>query len=218
MISKIWRLPMRLKLKISCFVTLLVFTTLLLASTIAAHEPKTHTEASSRVTSKVKMPPFTLIDQDGNPFKTENKLRGKIVAINFIYTTCSDVCPLFTVEFARLQQALRSQTQLNSFLVSITTDPEIDSPKVLRAYARRFGADFQNWAFLTGAESHMKDVWKGFGVQVIRRGRGLVQHTNLTTLIDADGTRRVNFLGPQWQFSDFLKDMRTLSSNPPELR
>ncbi|HEX6173238.1 MAG TPA: SCO family protein [Candidatus Binatia bacterium] len=188
----------------------------LLAGTIAAHEPsKTKTEASRRVTSNVKMPPFTLIDQKGKRFDAANKLRGKIVAINFIYTTCSDVCPLFTVEFARLQEALRSQTQLNFFLVSITTDPEIDSPKVLEAYARRFGADFQNWAFLTGDESRLKDVWKGFGVQVIRRDRGLVQHTNLTTLVDAQGIRRINFLGPQWQFSDFLKDMRALSPNPP---
>ena len=207
---------MRLKLKNSCLVTLIVLTTALLASTIAAHEPsKTKTEASRRVTSNVKMPPFTLIDQEGNPFNAENKLRGKVVAINFIYTTCSDVCPLFTVEFARLQQALRSQTKLNFFLVSITTDPEIDSPKVLKAYARRFGADFQNWAFLTGEESHLKEVWKGFGVQVIRKGRGLVQHTSLTSLIDAHGTRRVDFLGPQWQFSDFLKDMRALCSSPP---
>jgi protein SCO1/2 len=161
------------------------------------------------------MPPFALIDQEGNPFNAENKLRGKIVAINFIYTTCSDVCPLFTLEFARLQQSLRSQTQVNSFLVSITTDPEIDSPKVLKAYARRFGADFQNWAFLTGDESRLRDVWKGFGVQVIRRGRGLVQHTNLTTLIDRHGIRRINFLGSQWQSSDFLKDMRALNATPP---
>jgi protein SCO1 len=207
---------MRLKSKNSCFVTLLVFTISLLASAIAAHEPsKAKTEASRRVTSDAKMPAFTLIDQEGNPFNAADKLRGKIVAINFIYTTCADVCPLFTVEFARLQQALRTQTQLNSFLVSISTDPEIDSPKVLKAYARRFGAHFQNWAFLTGDEARMRDVWKGFGVQVIRRGRGLVQHTNLTTVIDTHGTRRINFLGPQWQFSDFLKDMRALSSSPP---
>ena len=207
---------MRLKSKNSCLLALLVFTTALLASTLAAHEPsKTKTEASRRVTSNVKMPPFTLIDQEGNPFNAENRLRGKIVAINFIYTTCSDVCPLFTIEFARLQEALRSQAQLNSFLVSITTDPEIDSPKVLESYARRFGADFHNWAFLTGDESGLKEVWKGFGVQVIRRDRGLVQHTNLTTLVDAQGIRRVNFLGPQWQFSDFLKDLRALSPTPP---
>jgi protein SCO1/2 len=206
---------MRLKSKNSSLLTLLVFTTALFASTVAAHEPsKTKTEASRRITSNVKMLPFTLIDQEGNPFNADNRLRGKIVAINFIYTTCSDVCPLFTVEFARLQQALRSQTQMDPFLVSITTDPEIDSPKVLKAYAQRFGADFHNWAFLTGDESHLKEVWKGFGVQVIRRSRGLVQHTNLTTLIDADGIRRINLLGPKWQSSDILKEMRSLSPNP----
>ena len=206
---------MHLKSKNSFLIALFVFTTTWFANTIAAHEPsKTKTDASRRITSNVKMPPFTLIDQEGNPFNADNRLRGKIVAINFIYTTCSDVCPLFTVEFARLQQALRRQTQLNPFLVSITTDPEIDSPKVLKAYARRFGADFHNWAFLTGDESHLKEVWKGFGVQVIRKGRGLVQHTNLTTLIDADGIRRINFLGPKWQSSDFLKEMRSLSPNP----
>ena len=207
---------MRLKLKSSCFATLLVFTTALLPSIIAAHEPsKARIEASRRVALNLKTPPFTLIDQEGKPFNSEDKLRGKIVAINFIYTTCSDVCPLFTVEFARLQQALRSQTRQNFFLVSITTDPEIDSPKVLKAYAQRFDANLQNWAFLTGDESRVQDVWKAFGIQVIRKDRGLVQHTNLTTLIDAQGTRRINFLGAQWQFSDFLKDMLSLSQIQP---
>jgi protein SCO1 len=207
---------MRLKLITNLFATLLVFATTLLPSIIAAHEPsKAKTESSRRVTVNLKAPHFTLLDQEGKPFNSEDKLRGKIVAINFIYTTCSDVCPLFTVEFARLQQALRSQARQNFFLMSITTDPELDSPKVLKAYAQRFGADFQDWAFLTGDESRMKDVWKAFGVQVIRRGRGLVQHTNLTTVIDAQGTRRINFLGPQWQFSDFLKDMRALSQSEP---
>jgi protein SCO1/2 len=205
---------MRLKLKSSCFATLLVFTTALLPSIIAAHEPsKAIIEASRRIALNLKTPPFTLIDQEGKPFNSEDKLRGKIVAINFVYTTCSDVCPLFTVEFARLQQALRSQTRQNFFLVSITTDPEIDSPKVLKAYAQRFDANLQNWAFLTGDQPRIQDVWKAFGVQVIRKDRGLVQHTNLTTLIDAQGTRRINFLGAQWQFSDFLKDMRALSQN-----
>ena len=183
---------------------------------IVAHEPNlAKTEASRRIALNQKAPQFTGIDQDGKTFVSENRLHGKIVAINFIYTTCSDVCPLFTVEFARLQRALSSQPRQNFFLVSITTDPEIDSPKVLKAYAQRFDADFQNWAFLTGNESQMKEVWKAFGVQVIRRGRGLVQHTSLTTLIDAQGSRRINFFGPQWQFSDLLNDMRALSQTNP---
>jgi protein SCO1 len=183
---------------------------------VAAHEPSSaKIEPSRRIAVNQKAPRFTLVDQDGKPFISENRLHGKIVAMNFIYTTCSDVCPLFTVEFARLQRALKSQPRQDFFLVSITTDPEIDTPKVLKAYAQRFEADFQNWAFLTGNELQMKQVWKAFGVQVIRRGRGLVQHTSLTTLIDARGSRRINFLGPQWQFGDLLKDMRALSQIEP---
>lgn len=183
---------------------------------VAAHEPSSaKIEPSRRIAVNQKAPRLTLVDQDGKPFISEDRLHGKIVAMNFIYTTCSDVCPLFTVEFARLQRALKSQPRQDFFLVSITTDPEIDTPKVLKAYAQRFEADFQNWAFLTGNELQMKQVWKAFGVQVIRRGRGLVQHTNLTTLIDARGSRRINFLGPQWQFGDLLKDMRALSQIEP---
>ena len=188
----------------------------LLPRIIAAHDPNpAKTEASRRIAVNLKAPQFTGIDQDGKTFISQSRLDGKIVAINFIYTTCSDVCPLFTVEFARLQRALSTPPRQNFFLLSMTTDPEIDTPKVLKAYAQRFEADFQNWAFLTGNESQMRDVWKTFGVQVIRRGRGLVQHTSLTTLVDGQGTRRINFFGPQWQFSDFLKDMRGLSQNDP---
>jgi protein SCO1/2 len=183
---------------------------------VAAHEPSSaKIEPSRRIAVNQKAPRLTLVDQDGKPFISEDRLHGKIVAMNFIYTTCSDVCPLFTVEFARLQRALKSQPRQDFFLVSITTDPEIDTPKVLKAYAQRFEADFQNWAFLTGNELQMKQVWKAFGVQVIRRGRGLIQHTSLTTLIDARGSRRINFLGPQWQFGDLLKDMRALSQIEP---
>jgi protein SCO1/2 len=207
---------MRLKLNNKRLASLVLCMIAWFPGSVAAHEPNlAKIEPSRRMAVNQKAPRFTLVDQDSKPFVSENRLHGKIVAINFIYTTCSDVCPLFTVEFARLQQALKGQPRQNFFLVSITTDPEIDTPKVLKAYAQRFEADFQNWAFLTGNELQMKQVWKAFGVQVIRRGRGLVQHTSLTTLIDARGSRRINFLGPQWQFGDLLKDMRALSQIEP---
>ena len=207
---------MPLKLRNNRFTALVVFIMALLPTIIAAHEPSAaKQEPSRRVAVNLKAPRFTLVDQDGNAFVSEERLPGKIVAINFIYTTCSDVCPLFTVEFAGLQRALRSEPLQNFFLLSITTDPEIDTPKVLKAYAQRFGADFQNWAFLTGNELPMKEVWKTFGVRVIRKGRGLVQHTNLTTLMNGQGIRRINFFGPEWRSSDLLKDMRALSRTEP---
>lgn len=207
---------MRLRSINSLFGALLALLIAAIPGTLLAHVPEAgKTDQRLRLPVNVKAPQFTLLDQDGKPFVSADRLRGKVVAVNFIYTTCSDVCPLFTVEFARLQRVLKSSAQQDFFLVSITTDPEIDSPKVLKAYARRFEANFDSWAFLTGNESQMKDVWRAFGVKVIRKDRGLVQHTNLTTLIDARGVRKVNFFGSKWLSNDLLKDMRNLGRTKP---
>src|SRR5215471_15997334 len=98
-------------------------------------------------TPNTKAPAFVLLDQEGNRFDSTT-MRGKVVLLNFIFTTCTDVCPLFTANLAQLQRTLKNDTG-NVFFVSITTDPEVDSPKVLKSYGQRYGADFQNWTFLT---------------------------------------------------------------------
>lgn len=161
-----------------------------------------------------KAPDFVLLNQDGERFDA-SKLRGKIVAIDFIYTTCTDVCPLFTANFAQLQKTLKKEHAGEVFLISITTDPEVDSPKVLKAYAQRYGADFHNWAFLTGTEEQLKAVWKAFDIRVIKKGRGLVQHTSLTTLLDRQGIRRFNHFGEKWQTKDVLNDLSALLEKKP---
>ena len=135
--------------------------------------------------------------------------------LNFIFTTCTDVCPLFTANLAQLQRTLKNE-QGNVFFVSISTDPEVDSPKVLKSYAQRYGADFQNWAFLTGSEAQLQQVWKSFDVRVIKKGRGLVQHTNLTTVIDRQGIRRFNFFGEKWPLKDLLRDTSALLEEKPK--
>jgi protein SCO1/2 len=161
-----------------------------------------------------KAPDFVLLNQDGKSFDSAT-LRGKVVVINFIFTTCTDVCPLFTAHFAQLQRTLKNGPVGDLYFVSITTDPEVDSPKVLKSYAHRYGADFQNWAFLTGTDAQMKQVWKGFGVRVIRKGRGLVQHTSLTTVIDREGVRRFNYFGEKWQLKDLQQDIAGLLAKKP---
>jgi protein SCO1/2 len=162
----------------------------------------------------VKAADFILLNQEGDRFDS-SKVRGKVVAIDFIYTTCTDVCPLFTANFAAIQRTVNKEHDGETFFISITTDPEVDSPKVLKAYAGRYGADFRNWAFLTGTEEQLKAVWKGFGVRVVRKGRGIVQHTSLTTLIDRQGMRRFNVFGEKWQTKDVLKDLATLLEKKP---
>ena len=188
----------------------------LLPLDLHAHVPGAPREIPpTSATPNTKAPAFILLDQEGNRFDSTT-LRGKVVVLNFIFTTCTDVCPLFTANFAQLQRTLKNEHAGNVFLVSITTDPEVDSPKVLKSYAQRYGADFQNWAFLTGSESQLKQVWKGFDVRVIKKGRGLVQHTSLTTVIDRQGTRRFNFFGEKWPLKDLLRDTTALLEEKPK--
>src|SRR5215472_18213339 len=168
---------------------LLLLFIVLMPADLPAHVPGASRETPASFTGiNTKAPDFVLLNQDGNRFDSTT-LRGKVVVLNFIFTTCTDVCPLFTANLAQFQRTLKSDTG-NVFFVSITTDPEVDSPKVLKSYGQRYGADFQNWTFLTGSEAQLQQVWKGFDVRVIKKGRGLVQHTSLTTVIDRQGTRR----------------------------
>jgi protein SCO1 len=188
-----------------------------LPAALYAHVPGVAGQGQSTVDMpNTRAPDFTLLNQEGNRFESA-KLRGKVVVLDFIYTTCTDVCPLFTANFAQLQRTFKNEHAGDVFFVSITTDPEVDSPKVLKSYAQRYGADFNNWVFLTGSEAQLKPVWKSFGVRVIRKGRGLVQHTSLTTVIDREGIRRFNYFGEKWPLKDLQKDISALLEKKPKL-
>jgi protein SCO1 len=176
-------------------------------SVLSAHEqnpPSNFLKTAAAV--NVKAPDFVLMNQDNQRFES-SRLRGKVIVLNFIYTTCTDVCPIFTANLAALQRKLNDRYGADLFFVSITTDPEIDSAKVLKGYAGRYRADLKNWAFLTGSEADLKAVWTAFGIRVINKGRGLVQHTSLTTVIDQGGIRRANYLGEKWQLKDLERDV-----------
>jgi protein SCO1 len=186
---------------------------LLAPGALFAHVPDSPKNALKTATAvDIKAPDFVLVNQNGQPFDS-TRLRGKVIVLNFIFTTCTDVCPLFTANLAQLQRRLNERHGADLFFVSVTTDPEVDSAEVLKAYARRFGSDFKNWAFLTGSETQLKKVWNGFGVRVIRKDRGLVQHTSLTTVIDRRGLRRFDYLGEKWLLKDLEKDILTLLEN-----
>lgn len=172
-------------------------------------DPSSKNPSKNLTPANVKAPDFVLLDQDNQRFASET-LRGKVVALNFIFTTCTDVCPIFTANLAQLQRTLNDRYGGELFFVSITTDPEIDSPKVLKAYGKRYSVDFKNWAFLTGSEGELIPVWKSFGIRVIKKARGLVQHVSLTTVIDRQGARRFNHYGEKWRTKDLEKDLLSL--------
>jgi protein SCO1 len=155
---------------------------------------------------------FVLTDQENKRFQFANT-RGKLVLATFIFTTCPDVCPLFTAKFVAIQRELKEKKRDDYWFLSITTDPEKDTPAALKAYATQYKVDFGHWSFLTGTPEQLARVWKAFGVNVRKTSGGQIQHTALTTLIDREGIRRVNYWGDKWLETEVVKDFSALG--PP---
>ncbi len=110
----------------------------------AGTEPGTTT--LERLDDYGEVPPFALTERSGRRVTRED-LRGLVWVVDFIYTECTDTCPMQSLRLARLQREFAAATDLR--LVSITVDPAHDTPKVLRRYAERYGAS-DRWWFLTG--------------------------------------------------------------------
>ncbi len=110
------------------------------------------------------LPDFSLTERNGQEI-TLAALRGKVWIANFIYTHCTDTCPLQSARMARLQAEFSAEPDLR--LVSITVDPEADTPGVLAEYAGRFGADRDRWLFLTGEKKALYTLaLEGFRLSV----------------------------------------------------
>ena len=170
-----------------------------------AHE--FHQKTVERRAVQITIGDFTLVDQNSREFKFGH-LAGRVVVVAFAYTTCPDVCPLITAALRQVQSGLTPEERKKVFLLTITTDPEIDSPKVLAGYGKRYGADFTNWSLLSGDQAALQKVWKNFGVGVKRKGRGLVDHTPLMAVVDRQGRMRLAYVGPAPDAKAVLKDVR----------
>ena len=155
-------------------------------------------------------PDFSLVDQNGGPF-TLAGLRGKVVVVNFIYTTCNQACPLLTAKMASLQERLGSDFDSSVHFVSISVDPKIDTPEVLRAYAKTHRANLAGWSFLTGTQPMIEEVERAYGVLKKRANRGgRTEHLFVTSLIDRQGSLRVQYLGEGFKPEELLQDLQAL--------
>ena len=177
-----------------------------------SHDQSAAQKAKGAERREVRIPieDFTLTDQGSRPFRFQS-LRGKVVIVAFAYTTCPDVCLLITAAMRQMQDGLIKDERALTHLVTVTTDPEIDTPKVMAAYAKRYGVDLANWVFLTGDDAALKKVWKNFGVGVKRKARGLIDHTTLTAVVDRSGTMRIAYIGASPDPQAILKDVRKLA-------
>jgi protein SCO1 len=137
-----------------------------------------------KVSIGLKFPSFSLIDQAGSTVNLSDFL-GKVVVVDFIYTRCPlpDVCPRLSANFASVSKKLRGR---DVEFLSITIDPQYDTPAVLSEYARRWQAG-ESWKFLTGTPAQIQQVAGLFGL-VYWPEEGSITHTVATAVIGRDGT------------------------------
>src|SRR5215472_9263624 len=188
-----------------CALMVIGLATLNSSMTAATREAK----GNERLSKIGPAPEFTLTTQDNTRLSLRD-LRGKVVAVTFIYASCADTCPLLTAKLAGLQAKLGADFGPKVFFASISVDPERDTPEVLARYAQAHGAKPAGWAFLTGTPAEILAVEKKYGIFARRNPRGDVDHTFLTSLIDRDGILRVQYLGVRFDPNEFLADLRSL--------
>jgi protein SCO1 len=153
-------------------------------------------------------PEFTLLDQEGRTV-TASRFRGKKVMLNFIFTRCpiATMCPAATQKMLELQDAVKREGLTDVEFVSVTLDPEYDTPGVLKEYAEIRGLDLSNWSFLTGPDTAVRHLLAQMGI--IREFEGAtIKHNLATVLIDPSGRIAHRVDGSRWDTQEFLPRLK----------
>jgi protein SCO1/2 len=206
----------------------LILSLLLLALAGARAGVLSEAQGSSATFDFGAAPAFTLTDQLERPVSSD-MFRGKVVVANFIYTSCTDICPLLSTQMQSLQERLRQENLLGTQvqLLSFSVDPVRDTPAVLRKYAERHKADPDAWRFLTGPEEAVKPlIVDGFHLRVLAlppptatqgghahdaTSTGYeVMHSGRFVLIDQQGHIRTYYDGRELDLERVLRDIRGL--------
>ena len=132
-------------------------------------------------------PNTTLINHNGKKVKFfDDLLKDKIVAVNFIYTTCPDSCPLETAQLIKVQNIMKDRIGKDVFIYSITIDPDTDTPEKLKEYRQKFGA---KWDFFTGDEKEIINIRRKLGLYIEELEEGSTNH-NVSMIVGNQKTGR----------------------------
>lgn len=146
------------------------------------------------------IPDFELINSAGEPVRGAD-LAGVVWVADFIFTTCAGPCPIMSTQLATVQGAFRNDDRLR--LVSITVNPDYDTPEVLSEYAHRYGANPRKWSFLTGEYTAIRDL----AVNGFKMGNTeeIIFHSTRFVLVDSHSRIRGYYLGTEPEQVERLK-------------
>lgn len=127
-------------------------------------EPTPEVEDVVSTSPSVKIPDTQVLDQFGNELNFADLVKDKVVAINFVFTTCTAICPSLTATFRRVQLEA-AKRNLEVQLISVSVDPTTDTPERLKDYAAKFKAG-PGWTFVTGEKTRIDTVLQALGAAV----------------------------------------------------
>jgi protein SCO1/2 len=161
---------------------------------------------ASKLPAYDKVPSFTMTDSEGRPFR-QSEMAGKIWIVDFIYTFCPAECPLMSSRMRKLEGQIKDMNDVS--LLSISVDPERDTPPVLNKFAHRWGAPNGQWKFITGdaATVHLL-AYQTFHVgDVINK----MEHSTKFAVVDRQGVIRGYYSSfDRDSMADLLKDIESL--------
>jgi protein SCO1/2 len=177
-------------------------------------EPTPTANVSSKATARLRegeiVPFFGLTNQDGKRV-TLDTFRGQSFVLTFIFTRCPvpNFCPRISQNFSELQEAIKSENGAagKTRLLSITLDPQFDTPAILKNYAQHQKADPDIWTFATGESAEIDHLTQSFAVFVQPEG-GTISHGLATALIGPDGTVIKIWRGNAWKPSEVIDELR----------
>lgn len=166
----------------------------------------------------VEVPNFQLTNQDGKKIGF-NDFRGKNLVLTFVFTRCpdNDMCPYMSISFSDMARIIEKSPDLaqNTRLLTVTFDPQYDTPKVLKDYgAAYFGKDakpnFEIWQLATGSEEEIKNVLDFFGLMAKKSDGTNYVHNLRTVIINPEGKIAKVYSGNTWKKDDVLRDLQSI--------
>lgn len=172
------------------------------------------------VISDIKFSDHQLVNIDSNDVSFPKIIENKIGVVGYIFTNCPDICPMTTNNMRLVQEKLKTENIEGVQFVSISFDPEVDKPTVLKSFTKVHNLNLSNWNFLTGNKTTIEKLLKKVGVIAFVGDSTTFDdgsktyyyvHTDRIQLIDQDGRIRKNYLGSKIDIDEIVTDIRGLN-------
>ncbi|MFH1195183.1 MAG: SCO family protein [bacterium] len=164
---------------------------------------------------------YSMLDQDSAEVVFPEFVKGKVALVGYIFTNCPDICPLSTNNLRLIQERVRKEKIEGVEFVSISFDPDVDKPHVLKGFAGIRNLNEDNWRFLTGEKELIGSFMKRAGIIAVpgdstklSNGKTIYYyvHTDRISLMDQEGRIRKNYKGSEINLEEIINDIKSLTN------